>query len=260
MNKLHSRRRVAIATILLGSVAIGIIGLPLYSSLRSSATLERRMSRFVTLLKAIAYYDQNNGRLPAAVKFDPDGVPLFSWRVAVLPFAEGVRELLDTDSPWNARSNEYFAQRPIGLFCDPDRSPQSERFRSEVVVIVGQSTPIQLDKSERLQDVPCDTVLIIEGAAIAPHWMAPGDISLADVNDRFVSSSNYDDIVVGFADGQVWCLDRSVPSDVLREFMTVEGTGMRDREEMLGPYKLAVQFASNVVRCLEPGPRHSTKR
>lgn len=235
----------AVVIILVSSV---IAVYSVYTAQQNTASLNARLSRFEILMEALHTYDDNVGHLPEAIGRDAKGKPLYSWRLSILPFTEAVKDRVDLNAPWTAKSNQYFAQRPIYLFCNPNRQPQADRFRSELVAIIGTSTAMQLYNSRRLKEVPCDTIIIIEAEAPSLHWMAPGDISPDDV-DRVVNLDKHDDIIVGFADGEIWSLSRSVPADILRQFMIVDGDRTRDREAMLGPYRLYSRSAGDRSKC-----------
>jgi hypothetical protein len=47
--------------------------------------------------------------------------------------------------------------------------------------------------------------------------------------------------LVGFADGDVWCLSNKIPFETLEQFLTVgETRAQRSRDRDLGPYRIAL--------------------
>jgi len=53
-------------------------------------------------------YHEANGQLPPAVVRDKDGRPLYSWRVALLPFLEHdpLYRQFRLEEPWDSAHNE----------------------------------------------------------------------------------------------------------------------------------------------------------
>jgi hypothetical protein len=100
-----------------------------------------------------------------------------------------------------------------------------------------------------LTDVPCDTILIIECNELDVHWMAPGDIQLNDISRNICKGTDGKGIVVGFADGCVWLLDESVPFQELKRFFIAAHVN-RDREAILGPYRLLSTTTRRACNCL----------
>jgi len=214
---------------------------PIYLAIVRAQSFEERLNRFDILLTGLYVYDENLGRLPAALKHDEAGNVLYSWRVSLLPFTEGVKDLLDTESSWTAASNQYFRERAIYQFCDLRDRNRADRSRGIISLILGPDTPMQEKSSMRLSKVPHDTILLIEAQPNAEHWMAPGDISPdADELKRRHRGSG---MVIGFADGEIWHLRDAVPFEELMKFASAVPTEPRDREAALGPFKVTSRRA-----------------
>ena len=245
-NRSHTAMRIRLDTMgwrgaIVLAVLIVVVGITAFRQVNSNArSINARLSRFDTLLTLLHDYDFNTGRLPPAVKYDESGKCLYSWRFALVRFWEDVKDLVDMEASWNSPSNQHFSARDIELYCSADERNTAKRMKGTVSVIVGRDTPMQLKSSSRLSEVPGDTILIIEAAPDAIHWMAPGDIPL-NPDDELEHSGK--GIVVGFADGQIWYLRDSVPTRVLMRFATVKPGELRDREALLGPYRVRVTRA-----------------
>jgi hypothetical protein len=234
------RRRSLISLLIVAAVAVAIIS-PAYLSFRKAERLHERLRRFEWLLSTIDDYDIVMRRLPAAVKTDEDGNPLYSWRMTLVPYAEGAKDLIDMQAPWTAPSNHDFSQQSPRLFCDPDERDRRERMKGVISVFIGRDTPFQIKSSMRLVDVPPDTILLIEAKPNAEHWMAPGDI---EIGSGPVKLQHPDDgIIVGFADGEIWHLIGAVPAEILLEFATTAPCQARDRQSSLGLFKKTTRHA-----------------
>jgi hypothetical protein len=198
---------------------------------------QQRISRFDRLLSSLRWYDDTFFHLPKTVRQNESGATLYSWRVTLMPFNEGVKDLLDLDSPWTAPSNRFFAERAIWLYCDPDERDNKERIKGVVSVIVADDTPMQPTLSHRLSEVPEDTVLLIEAKPQTEHWMAPGDLPVSALQAGVFKHAGQG-VLVGFADGEIWQLRDSVPIEELARFATVNPSEPRNREAKLGPFKM----------------------
>ena len=68
----------------------------------------RAMNNFKQMGIALHTYASSYDKLPPAVLTSPDGKPLFSWRVALLPYVEqdNLYKQLKLDEPWNSPHNK----------------------------------------------------------------------------------------------------------------------------------------------------------
>lgn len=89
-----------------------------------------------------------------------------------------------------------------------------------------------------------DAILLAEVVNSRLPWMAPGDLDQSDLvtrinpeNDLGIGTEWHGGwIAVGFVDGAVWMIDKSIPFDLLNKFFTVESASKVDRETILGEY------------------------
>jgi Protein of unknown function (DUF1559) len=227
----------ALLALLAVAVLAGLI-YPANLAFKRAESLDRRMHRFEILRLGLQSYHDTFNALPLAVSCNDSGAVRYSWRVTLMPFTEGVKDLLDLDSPWTAPTNRYFAGRAVYQYCNPDERDAKERIAGIVSVIVGDDTPMQLTSSRGLSGVPGDTILLIESKPDAEHWMAPGDLPLSEL---LTGSLKHDGqgLLVGFADGEIWHLHDSVPSQALARFAIVNPSEPRDRASALGPFKIS---------------------
>ena len=74
-------------------------------------------------------YREAHGRFPAAAIQGPDGKPLLSWRVAVLPYlAENdLYQSFKLDEPWDSPHNKPLLERMPRLFAPPQPAGRRRR-------------------------------------------------------------------------------------------------------------------------------------
>jgi hypothetical protein len=234
-----------LAFILIVGVLAGVLG-PACVAWMSTESIDQRLSRFETLIIGLHSYAVSFGHLPEAVKFDDAGTALYTWCVTLIPFMESVKDLLDTKSSWKAPTNRYLSEHAPQFYCDRYEKVPAERIKGIVSVFIGPDTPFQIKSSMRLSKVPPDTILLVESKPNAEHWMAPGDIELKIEPVSLPHSGK--GIVVGFADGEIWYLDDSVPVQELMRFATAEPIETRDRQKSLGPFKIQYRRARSFTR------------
>ena|ERR1700722_698125 len=73
-------------------------------------------------LALLGYHDAH-GRFPPAVIRSPDGKPLYSWRVAILPLIDSARlyEEFHQDEPWDSPHNIKLLPKMPPSYAAPGR-------------------------------------------------------------------------------------------------------------------------------------------
>jgi hypothetical protein len=145
----------------------------------------RQHSRFVNVEFALeAYADKHGSRFPPAASRGPDGRPLLSWRVLVLPYlddeAKQLYQEFRLDEPWDSEHNlrllprmprQYRPVLPVGASDPP--------FTTRCQVLVGRGTafegPEGLGRRSDFPDGVSNTLLFVEGRTPVP-WTKPEDI------------------------------------------------------------------------------------
>lgn len=135
-------------------------------------------------LAMYCFAQANDGSLPPPAICSPDGKPLLSWRVALLPYLEQ-QELYDhfrLNEPWDSPHNITLLPRMPSVFeFDADdniRTPNNTFFQ----VLVGPGTAFEGAKGLRVPgdfpDGASSTILIVEANHPVP-WTAPEELSYA---------------------------------------------------------------------------------
>jgi hypothetical protein len=128
-------------------------------------------------------YQDEHGHLPPAVVYGPDGTPLYSWRVLLLPYFEEqeLYEQFNKDEPWDSPHNVRLLEKMPSIYAPP-------RFKQHLVpphhtvchVLVGPGTAFEGRDGLRLPgdfpDGPSNTLLLVEAGEPVP-WTKPDEIA-----------------------------------------------------------------------------------
>jgi hypothetical protein len=125
-----------------------------------------------------AYHDAF-GRLPPAVVRDQDGRPLYSWRVALLPYVEqdALYKQFHLDEPWDSPHNAALT-RDTPRCYDPHGGGEDDPGLTRFQVFVGPGTAFERD-GLTWADFPDglgNTLLVAESANPVP-WAKPVDLA-----------------------------------------------------------------------------------
>jgi hypothetical protein len=162
-----------------GGAPGGLVG-----DIRGSALATQHTNNLKQIALALMLYaDAHGGQLPPAVTYGgPDGrTPLYSWRVAILPYLE--QDLLykqfHITEPWDSPHNKTLVARMPKVFALPGGQPGST---TPYQVFVGPNTPWSVDNGRigpkfpaGFPDGTSNTILVAE--AMHPvEWTKPADM------------------------------------------------------------------------------------
>jgi hypothetical protein len=170
-----------------------------------------------------SYADAHQGQMPPAViRHEQTKQPLYSWRVALLPYLDegALYNQLHLNEPWNSAHNLPLLRRTPKVFQMPGDLPEQEGM-TFIQVFTGPNTPFNGDQGPRMPasfpDGTSQTILIAE-ASRAVNWASPQDIVYnSQLPPRmFLGNRSGTGTVVGLADGSTRVIDRSVSDETLR--------------------------------------------
>ncbi|HEV3262858.1 MAG TPA: DUF1559 domain-containing protein [Gemmataceae bacterium] len=186
---------------------------------------------------AMQAYQGEHGRLPPAAVRDPEGRPLLSWRVLLLPYLED-KELYKQfrlDEAWDSPHNKALLDRMPGIYRALPGNPSGEPNTTFYQVFVGKGTAFAGEelalKRINAADGCANTVLVVEAAESVP-WTKPADLHyatdqplppLGDLyrNEHYVNPRGR--FLALFADGSVRCFFHDTPERLLRPLITWNG-------------------------------------
>jgi hypothetical protein len=185
-----------------------------------------------------SYYDVN-GELPPAVVRDKDGRPLYSWRVALLPYVErqDLYRRFRLDEPWDSPHNKPLSDETPKCYR-PVFGGDDEAGLTRYQVLVGLGTAFERP-GLTWADFPdglANTILVVEAGEPVP-WAKPVDVAYdpAGPLPRFGAGytkpvhflcrevNRHPGFVACFADGSVRFIRSSTDEGTLRAVITRNG-------------------------------------
>lgn len=140
-----------------------------------------RSLRVISLALYQYHNNINNNQLPAPYSISPNGQPLLSWRVAILPFLgeQKLYEAFHLDEPWDSPHNKTLLASMPKVF-EPGgiaTAPNSTRFQ----VLVGDGAVFEPDgvvTLDSITDGHASTIMVVQGGEPVP-WTKPEDIPVS---------------------------------------------------------------------------------
>lgn len=214
------------------SLAVGLI-VPAYLKAREARERSRCVENLRAIGAALLQYERRWGTLPPAATFAPDGRPLLSWRVLILPelgHAALAREFR-ADEPWDSPHNRALLGRMPAVFGCP-----ASRGEPGMTTYLGIHGPQALFEGREgvaiatVTDGTSQTLLIAESSWAAPwtkpvdHEYAPLNLSAPDTAPLPALGSPHGEGYNGvFGDGATRFLRRSLREETLRGIITRDG-------------------------------------
>ncbi len=203
-----------------------------------------RRSQCTNNLKQIgvAMYDHYrvHGTFPPAFSTSPDGKPLLSWRVRLLPFL-GQKALYDEfhkDEPWDSEHNQTLISRMPAVYTCPSGSRTlAKEGKTTYLTPRGPATGFpgaHATEFRDFEDGTSNTLLVVDASdAAAVTWTRPDDWDVSaplKVHSLFGHHPKGTNIV--YADGWVRFLKETVTPKVLHDLTTRSGGEIIFREDL----------------------------
>jgi RNA polymerase sigma factor (sigma-70 family) len=200
---------------------------PSLAKIRTSASRMQSANNLKQIALAMHNYHDAYKHLPPAAITDKDGVPLLSWRVAILPFVEGeaLYKQFHLNEPWDSDHNKKLLEKMPRLY-EPANVKTKEKYVTYYKVFTGKSTPFEDPNGNRIADITdgtSNTVLVVEGDGPVP-WTKPEELpfdpdkALPKLGGMFTEGFN-----AAFCDGSVHFISHRAREKVLRALITRNG-------------------------------------
>jgi prepilin-type processing-associated H-X9-DG protein len=174
------------------------------------------------------YHDSYQSFPPQAIT-SPDGKPLLSWRVALLPHVdeEGLYRQFHLNEPWDSPHNKSLLERMPVVYRAPNQALGATETHYQV--FVGRKTdrihPVFIEGGQRARmadivDGSSMTLLVVEAATPVP-WTKPDDLPYAPEQPvpQLGGITSYGANGL-FADGSVRTIPKGIREQVLRDLIT----------------------------------------
>jgi hypothetical protein len=171
------------------------------------------------------YYDAHK-RLPPPAIYSPDGKPLLSWRVILLPYLEqnALYKEFHLDEPWDSPHNLKLAQTLPVDYLSP-KSKIKEPGRTNYVLPIGPGTMFEGREGKTFKEITDGTSRTIMAVEVddehAVIWSKPDDLPY-DPNEPAKALGGHfkDDFLALVGDGSVHAFQRSFSADDLRAWFS----------------------------------------
>jgi prepilin-type processing-associated H-X9-DG protein len=234
---------IIIAAVLGGVLVFGGILVALLLPAVQAAREAARRSQCTNNLKQIGLamhnYHDSNKCFPPAVITNEDGLPMRSWRTAILPYIDSnpFYDMYDFNVPWDDPNNQNLMSMPVMVYRCPSAPPSSGTFplcETNYVMVAGKGTlggePNEAVKISDITDGTSNTILAIEVGGAGIHWMEPRDVTVEEavafITNRSAGrfgQTHPGGINVLMADGSVRFISNSIDPGMLRALLTRDG-------------------------------------
>jgi Protein of unknown function (DUF1559)/Domain of unknown function (DUF4190) len=216
--------------ILIGSALM----LPAVQKVRETANRAASANNLRQIGLAMHAYHDTYQSFPPAVVYSPDGKPLYSWRVLILPFLNEQRlySQFKLDEPWDSPNNRPLLAQMPAVYVHPSQGKPTEPYATHYQVFTGGGAIFDLDPRFRsrmtdIQDGVSNTIMVVEATDPVP-WTMPADLPY-NPNQPLprlgVSSSTYNALM---ADGSVIPVPQNTDEKTIRAMITRNGGEMVD--------------------------------
>jgi hypothetical protein len=166
-----------------GIMLVAIVVYAKVRSLRNDTKITGCWARLHEVAFTVSKYNQKHGHLPPRVVYK-DGVAMHSWRVLILEEWEPqLFAQYRLSERWNSPHNSLLAnQMPDRYRCPLDRSSLPTDQTTYVAVADSRAVlRTNTDGTLRQEDVPPDSIMLIEFSSKPRHWMSPEDASPEEI-------------------------------------------------------------------------------
>jgi prepilin-type processing-associated H-X9-DG protein len=166
------------STLMLFGVLVAML-LPAVQAAREAARRSQCINNLKQIGLAMHNYHAVYETLPPAATLGPDGRPLLSWRVLLLPYLgeEALYQQFKLDEPWDSPNNRpLLAKMPRAYACPSNRLPTSPAELTTYCVLVGPGTLFEGPGGTPFRDVTdgtSNTLMVVESTQAA-SWSQPG--------------------------------------------------------------------------------------
>jgi hypothetical protein len=177
---------------------------------------------------------------PAAAVQSPDGKPLLSWRVKVLPYIEqqALYDQFHLDEPWDSPHNKQFISKMPAVYRAP-RSKVADQGKTNYLGVSGKDAVFFGGEKKWIGDIrdgTSNTMMVVEASdEKAVTWTKPDDFEFDPQNPMAgLVGRQRGGFLALLCDGSVHFVQETIPADLLNAAFTVNGGERIDWDEHVG--------------------------
>ncbi|MDR1477457.1 MAG: DUF1559 domain-containing protein [Planctomycetaceae bacterium] len=216
--------------------------LPAVQAARSAARLMQSANKIRVIIIALHNYHDVHNEFPPLYTVDANGKPLHSWRVLILPYMGQVAlyNSIKLDEPWDSEHNKQFHTTRIDMYTANTTGGATPDKKCFYAVIEGQPLKPKVGtKFAEITDGSSNTISVV--VTNKPFcWMDPlANVTLEDLDkgfgrpDSVIGGNPEDRANIGFWDGSVIRIEKTIPPDLLRKLGTKDDGAAVD----ISPYR-----------------------
>jgi prepilin-type processing-associated H-X9-DG protein len=202
--------------------------LPAIQAAREAARRNQSMSNMKQIILSMLVYTDSHKVLPPHASYSPDGKPLLSWRVHMLPYMEesNLYSKFKLDEPWDSPHNRALIPLMPNVFNNPNVNVPG---KTNYLALVGpqcvlDGSPQGLGFAQ-ISDGTSNTIVLVEADADqAVEWTKPDDIEF-DPNNPMAGFGKLrpGGCNAAFCDGHVQFISNDVDPQTLKALVTRNG-------------------------------------
>jgi hypothetical protein len=180
---------------------------------------------------ALVAYESSRGYFPPAAIAKPDGKPLLSWRVAILPMLEleGLYRQFKLDEPWDSDHNKALIAQMPSIYQSPgsDLDEGSTNYLAVVSpdTILGPGRRGRGTRTTDVRDGLSRTAMVVEADdTYAAIWTQPSEYDWDPMNPAYGLGGIWPGFFFAvYGDGNVDQVDLSLGADAINALFSRSG-------------------------------------
>lgn len=237
-NRVEGRSAAALIVVcVLGVIGLLLVGgvvalfIPVAQNTRQAARRVQCGNNLKQIGIAMHNYHDVHKSFPAASVNDPDGKPMHSWRVSILPYVEQgpLFNQYDFNRPWNSPENAGLGSVHVPVYSCPENDPERNSKYTSYMAVVGPGLAFEsgaFHSLAKFTDGSTNTILLVEVANSKVTWNEPKDLTEEEFLARTANGTlgpHPGGVQVLLADGSVRFLSSTVARDTLHNMLTRGG-------------------------------------
>jgi hypothetical protein len=193
-----------------------------------AATKQKSSNNLKQMALAFHAYHDTYGTFPPPTVYSKDGKkPLYSWRVAILPFIEEDKlyKQFKLDEPWDSDNNKPLLEKVPKVYAPVAAKPK-DKTATHYQLLVGGGAMFDEKQKTRVASVPdglSNTIMIVEAEEAVP-WSKPADLTYDPKKELPKFGGLFKDgFHAGFGDGVVRFVKKDTDEKLLRALITRAG-------------------------------------